>query len=314
MSMPGGADRVIGVDVGGTKIAAGIVDLGDGAVANRLERPTRPERGGPAILAEVSAIVSKLVAINSRIGSPIRIGVAVCELVDLDGNVTSNQTLDWLGSDVAGALAGVGAATVASDVRAGSLAEAWLGAGRSLDPFLYVSVGTGISHSLVQAGIPYAGRHGTALVASSGTMSTVCPRCGAQIELVPEEIASGPGMVRRYAAHATGPTLERTEDVLVAADAGDEVARRVVDEGGRMLGTVVAGLVNVLDPEAVVVGGGLGLVRGRYRDRFLASFTEHIWAPTSRDTPVIDAALGPDAVLVGAALSAAAVAEGGRRS
>jgi len=308
-----GADTAIGVDVGGTKIAAATVHVRDGSVSNRVEGPTHPDRGGAEILRDVVRIVSDLVAVHpggaadDRTGATsARIGVAVCELVDLDGHVTSDQTLDWVGCDVAGALAGIGVATVASDVRAGALAESLLGAGRSLDPFLYVSVGTGVSHTLVQAGTPYAGRHGSALVATSGTVSTVCPSCGEPIEIVPEEIASGLGMVRRYSEHAPTPAHDRAEDVLAAADAGDEVAQRIVDEGGDMLGGVVAGLVNVLDPEGVVMGGGLGLAPGRYRDRFLASFAAHIWAPTSRGIPVLDAALGADAVIVGAALSAVA--------
>jgi len=235
--------------------------------------------------------------------APWRIGVAVCELVDLEGRVTSAQAVDWLDRDVAGALSPSGIVTVASDVRAGALAEARMGAGRSLDPFVYVSIGTGISHTLVQDGVPYPGRHGTALIASSGTISAVCPRCGEPLELVPEQVASGNGMVGRYAESGPHQRPERVEDVLAAAADGDEIAARIVDEGGAMLGTVVAGLVNVLDPQGVVVGGGLGLAPGRYRDRFLASFAAHIWAPTSRDTPVVDAALGTDAVLVGAALS-----------
>ena len=78
---------------------------------------------------------------------------------------------------------------------------------------------------------------------------------------MPEEVASGLGMVRRYRGAAPRRVVERAEDVLAAADAGDDVAQRIVDEGGRMLGSIVAGLVNVLDPEAVVIGGGLGLAR-----------------------------------------------------
>lgn len=301
-------DRVIGVDVGGTKIAAGLVRMRDGLVEDRVERPTRPDRGGAAVLADVSAIVADLSGIDGDAGVPGRIGVAVCELVDPHGRVTSDQTLDWVDRDIAGALPAGAAVVVASDVRAGALAESRLGAGVSLDPFLYVSVGTGVSHTLVQAGVPYAGRHGTALIAATGAISAICPRCAQPIDLVPEEIASGRGMVARYAASGHGGRLERAEDVVAAADAGDAIAAGIVEEGGAMLGVIVGGLVNVLDPEGVVIGGGLGLTRGRYRDRFLSSFTEHVWAPTSRDTTVVDATLGTDAVLVGAALTAAAAA------
>ena len=220
--------------------------------------------------------------------------------------------MDWRDLDVVGSLAGVGSAAVASDVRAGAAAEARFGAGRGVDPFVYVSVGTGVSSTLVLGGEPYAGRHGSALVAASGTFSTTCPHCGELVEVVPEDVASGLGMVRRMRAHRSDASFERAEDVLAAADAGDDGAREIVDEGGRMLGSIVAGLINVLDPEAVVIGGGLGLAAGRYRERFEASLAEHIWAQTSRSTPILDAALGADAVLIGAALAADASASSSR--
>lgn len=299
--------RALGIDVGGTKIAGAVVDLDAGSVHDRESMPTHAERGGTAVLDDVRALASRLVSGVRHDGVPVRLGIAVCELVDPSGVITSSQTLDWLDRDVAGAVADVASATIASDVRAGATAEARFGAGRTVDPFVYVSVGTGVSSTLVMGGKPYAGRHGSALVAASGTFSTTCPHCGELVDAVPEDIASGLGMTRRMQDLHTDRPYERAEDVLAAADDGDIQAQRIVDEGGRMLGTIVAGLINVLDPEAVVIGGGLGLAAGRYRERFETSLADHIWAPTSRSTPVMDAALGEDAVLIGAALATADV-------
>jgi glucokinase len=301
---------VIGIDVGGTKIAGGVVDVGDGSVQNRVERPTGAERGGDRVLDDVVEIASSLASAMRHGSTPKRLGVAVCELVDPSGAITSGQTVDWRDLDVVGSLAGVGWAAVASDVRAGAAAEARFGSGRGVDPFVYVSVGTGVSSTLVLGGEPYAGRHGSALVAASGTFSTTCPHCGELVEVVPEDVAAGRGMVRRMQVRRPDRSFDRAEEVLAAADAGDEFAQEIVDEGGSMLGTIVAGLINVLDPEAVVVGGGLGLAAGRYRERFEGSLAKHIWAPTSRSTPVLDATLGTDAVLIGAALAADASAIG----
>jgi glucokinase len=296
---------VIGIDAGGTKIAGGVVDPTTGTVHARETIATRPERGGESVLGDVAEIASRLVTGLASEAGPLLLGIAVCELVDdTSGAITSSQTLAWSDLDIVGALAGIGSATVASDVRAGATAEARFGAGRDVDPFVYVSVGTGVSSTLVMGGNPYAGRHGSALVAASGTFSTTCPHCGELVEAVPEDIASGLGMTRRMQALDVDRSYERAEDVLAAADAGEPQAQRIVDEGGRMLGTIVAGLINILDPEAVVIGGGLGLAPGRYRERFDTSLAEHIWAPTSRSTPVLDAALGGDAVLIGAALAA----------
>jgi glucokinase len=296
--------RAIGVDVGGTKVAAGIVDLAHGSVGERTEIPTRPDRGGREVLDDVVGLVAGIAAED---GATDPIGVAVCELVTPEGAITSAQTIDWRDLDVAGAFAEVGTAVVASDVRSAAAAEARFGAGQAWDPFLYLSVGTGVSSTLVRSGEPYPGSHGSALVAASGTFAAVCPHCGEDIELVPEDIASGLGIASRYRV-ASGRSVEGAEDVVRAADAGDEVARRIVDEGGAMLGTIASWLVNVLDPAAIVLGGGLGLSTGRYRERFLVRLRAHVWPATSANLPVVEAELGADAAIVGAAMAAAQVA------
>ncbi|HEY5859487.1 MAG TPA: ROK family protein, partial [Actinomycetota bacterium] len=106
--------RVIGIDVGGTKIAGGVVDLGAGSVHERESMPTHAERGGTAVLDDVRALASRLVGGARHGGDPVRLGIAVCELVEPSGAITSAQTLDWLDRDVVGAVADVASATIAS--------------------------------------------------------------------------------------------------------------------------------------------------------------------------------------------------------
>jgi glucokinase len=79
----------------------------------------------------------------------------------------------------------------------------------------------------------------------------------------------------------------------------------VVGSAGAALGVSIGWLVNVLDPEAVIVGGGLGSAGGLYWDSMVASTRAHIWADTSRDLPIVPAALGPDAGMIGAAAAIA---------
>ncbi|MBX9625917.1 MAG: ROK family protein, partial [Gemmataceae bacterium] len=95
----------------------------------------------------------------------------------------------------------------------------------------------------------------------------------------------------------------RAEDVLAAAAAGDLEAVRVVREAGEAVGAAVGWLVNVLDPEAVAVGGGLGLAGGPYWDALVDSTRRHVWAEAARGLPVVPAGLGADAGLVGAAVA-----------
>lgn len=293
----------IGLDIGGTKIAAGLVGLPAGVVTDRQVMPTLPQRGPEAVWQEVAALAAGLVERATADGRPLAgIGIGVPELVDLHGRVTSGHCLDWRDISLAERLASLGTVRVEADVRAAALAEALFGAGRPYRLFAYVSVGTGISCTLVQDGRPYAGARGNALVLGSSPLSTVCTHCGTELHPVLEEWASGPALARRY-QQVRPAAAASSEAALAAAAAGDPEAIRVVHAAARALGTSVAFLINVLDPEAVVVGGGLGLAGGLYWDEFLASTRRHIWAPGTRDLPVLPAALGVDAGILGAAAS-----------
>jgi glucokinase len=190
-------------------------------------------------------------------------------------------------------------------VRAAAAAEAAFGAARGLGWFVYVTVGTGISSCLVQHGGPLPGARGNALVLASALERSRCVRCGAENEITLEALASGPGLVHEYDQVRTGAAT-RAEDVLAAAAAGDADAVRVVSRACETLGARLGWLANVLDPEAIVLGGGLGLGLVRaFLAPLAAAARSAIWAPDSRSIPIVAAALGTDAGIVGAALGAA---------
>ena len=114
-----------------------------------------------------------------------------------------------------------------------------------------------------------------------------------------EQLASGPALVERFAR--LGGRSKCGEDVLAAASAGDTRAVGVVRSAAEALGAAVGWLVNVLDPDAVVIGGGLGLSEGLFRETLRASSHRHIWSDLHRDLPILPALLGADAGIVGAA-------------
>lgn len=282
----------IGIDVGGTKIAAGVVTLPDGRVlARRLQR-TEPGRGGDAVLADVIAIAA---ALRDEF-TATAVGVGVAELVDYEGRVVSGATIRWEGIPVAVRVrTATGLPTcVDADVRAAARAEARLGAGRGLGDFVYVTVGTGISCALVLDGEPYRGARGlTGTFASSPTVS----------DPPLEQFASGPAFAARLSA--VRPSFDGSAvDVVALAEAGDRAARDIVTTAGRALGAAVAQLVNTLDPAAVVLGGGLGLAAGLYHASIEIALREHIWSDMHRDLPLLSATLGADAGWIGAALAA----------
>jgi glucokinase len=302
-SKPNSQTYAIGLDAGGTKIAGGLVNLSSGQILTKRVIPTQPERGGEAVLMDTVHLAEALLTEAKELNLEVRgIGLGVPELVDPAGNITSAHAIAWQNVPVQGIISQLAPAVVESDVRAAALGEGMFGAGRPFNLFAYVTVGTGISYCLVQDGRPYAGARGNALILASSPLTTTCTECGAVLTPILEEFASGPALVVRY-NQQTHASLSRGEDVLQAVESGDEAAVNVVKTAGEALGVSVGWLVNVLDPEAVVVGGGLGTAGGLYWESFVSTTRCHIWSETNRDLPIVMAALGPEAGVIGAAAS-----------
>ena len=221
------------------------------------------------------------------------------ELVGLDGRIVSEAVVPGLDADAwVSRLETVGPTVVESDVRAGATAEAICGAGRPYRSFCFVSVGTGISYCHVEQGVAHRGAHGAAiLLGSSVTAEWVAD--GARHQWVLEELASGPALLARY--RDLGGTGATPAEILHAYGE-EEAATQAVAEAARALGIGIAMLVNLIDPEAVVVGGGLGSAAGPFWELTVESAREHIWADVARDVAVVQAELGARSAAIGAAL------------
>jgi glucokinase len=287
----------IGVDVGGTKTALALIDAAsDRPLAMRVI-PTGRERGGAAVLREIEEHVVSLAVQSAGLGHRVTgIGVVVPENVNLAGQITSSAVIpQWNELPVASVLSAVAPTVIDSDVRAAALAEATLGAGRDYGYHLFLTVSTGISYCAVRDGRPFAGAHGGALHFGTSVLA-VLPD-GQELRL--EDVASGGALVRRYAVR--GGTAQRAEEVIAAAAAGDRAAADVLASGARALGAGIALLINMLDPEAVIIGGGLGSADTSYGEeaRRWASCYVHAHA---RGTPIIRGRLGGDAGVIGAGL------------
>jgi len=259
----------VGIDVGGTKVAAGVVDVETGRVVERRQVATHAERGGTAVLAECAALALVLG------GGELPIGIGLCELVSLDGRPASADTVDWRSLDVAAAIPGP-RVVLEADVRAAALAEARFGAGRDRSSFLFVICGTGASVCLVVDGEPYAGANGHAITLGAPPV---------------EETASGKAL-----AAAAG--VERAEDVLEKP-----LFAELVDEAAGALAQVLAVLANALDPELVILGGGLGSAPA-FRSRVEAAFRPLVAYPSTPPLELVGPSV-PDGGIVGAALRAA---------
>jgi len=293
--------HALGIDVGGTKIAAGVVSFPEGRVCSQQVIPTEPWRGGEAVLNDTVRLAEELAAGAQANGLNVKgIGLGLCELVDPAGRILSANCVRWQDLPVADRLARLAPVALEADVRAAALAEALFGAGRSLRIFLYVTIGTGISSCLVIDGHPFVGARGATGTMASSPMSLTCEQCGHVNHRTLEEIASGPALAARLSQRRPG-AAKNGKDVLAAVAAGDADAREIVRSAGESLESTVGLLVNVLDPEAVIVGGGLGLSEGPYWESLIASTRRHIWSEVHRGLPFLRAATGHNAGVIGAA-------------
>jgi glucokinase len=294
---------VLGIDIGGTKTSAGIVRFPSGDLLHQESVPTNPKRAGEAVLRDIAALADRVAAQGRRSGLELAgLGIGVCELVDGNGRILSHSCLAFDENQMREALGHLGPMMLDADVRAAALAEALFGAGKRFKIFVYVTIGTGIAACLMLDGVPYLGARGATGTMASSPLNFVCNHCGQTSQQTLEEVASGPGLVTRFNRVRPGAAL-RGQDVLEAALRGDLDALRVVQSAGEALGSTVGLLVNVLDPEALVIGGGLGLSEGPFWDSFIASTRQHIWSDVHRNLPILRAGTGTHAGTIGAAVN-----------
>jgi glucokinase len=304
--------QALGIDIGGTKIAAGVV-TGDGQVLDRTRVPTPPDDEA-ATLAALLAVADELSARNPRVEA---IGLGAAGLVEWPGgnarwaphNTYRRLELRRLLHERTGL-----PTVVDNDANAAAWAEARFGAGAGSDDLVLVTVGTGIGGGLVLGGHLYHGVHGFAgelghlIVDPDGDLCA----CGNHGCL--EAMASGSTLGRlgreaaaadpggRLAVLAGRPDLVSGEVVFAAAAEGDKAALALFERVGYWLGVGIASLVTVFDPDLVVVGGGVAATGELLLAPARASFERYVHARPHRDLPpVVPARLGPDAGLVGAA-------------
>jgi glucokinase len=309
-----------GIDLGGTKIQAVIVD-GDHAVRGEARVPT-PTTGGPGDVAEAMAGALRQSAEAAGVETGELEGVGVGSPGDVDaekGTVTSARNLpDWEGSfALADELSKALGTRVAlgNDVQVATDAEALLGAGRPFRSLLGVFWGTGVGGGIVLDGRPWIGRGaageiGHVVVKRDGARCT-CGRRGCM------EAYAGRGSmeIRARAKEKKGSKTalfeimkDRGRDRLTsgvwarALDRGDELAIELMDDAIAALGAGVASVQNVLDVEAIVIGGGLGIRLGEpYANRILDAMLPHLFVDS--DPPAVCvAALGDLGGAIGASL------------
>jgi glucokinase len=287
----------LAVDVGGTKIAAGLVDR-CGAVYSLRTVPTgKPGADSLGRAREVALAVA-----NTAEDQGMQIlgtGIGLPELVE-DGRITSQAVVAWTNEGVEEAFSAYAPIRVEADIWAAGLAEARLGEGAGWPVSVYVNLGTGISHCLLIDGRPFYGQHGRALMSGSTVFRVVDTDSNRLVGSCMEDMASGRGVSERYQS-LTGELIAAA-DVFERATEGDVHAQLVADQSIDLLGHMVANLIDILDPGVVIVGGGFVNVPGLL-DRVGDVARRVVWSDRARETPVVAGVCGPRAGVIGAGLT-----------
>ena len=284
------------MDVGGTKARVALVRP-DGSVLLVEETPTAAEGGADPGLARSLALADAVSAQARERGLAIAAtGIGVPEYVDAHGMLRSRDVIGW-DRQPSEVFADLGPVVVESDVRCGAFAEARVGAGVGLDSMLYASIGTGISCALVIEGNLWRGHRGEAIALGELPVDRALDP-GSATTL--EEFASGAAIARRY-TRMTGESVSEAREVISRADRGDSRAAGIVDSAALALGAALAWAVHLMDPDRIVLGGGLGTSGGRWVD-----LVRDAYAGRSRPWPpdIVGAALAADSGVVGAGLVA----------
>jgi glucokinase len=252
-----GAERVVAVDVGGTNLKAALIDA-RGRELSVKRRATCASQGPDAVCDTVLAFAAELA---DSAPAPVAVGFAVPGIVqDSTGTVVTAANLGWRDlplAQLARERLGL-AVSVSHDVRAGALAEGLLGAARGCRDFLFVTLGTGIGAAVVLGGRPYTGAHGRGGELGHTVVQPGGPICGCGGEGCLEAVASAGHIASRYRAIiGSGEASLGAEEVLERTAGGDPVAVRVWTDAVDALARAIASYTMLLDPERVVIGGGL---------------------------------------------------------
>lgn len=291
--------RTLGLDLGGTKIAAAVVE--DGTIVAQERVPT-PQTGFADVLDAMVDVGRRLL---DRAGPVRAVGVGSPGPLDLaSGSILFAPNIPGMEDApiVDGLRRRLGLPVVLeNDANAAGYAEHLFGAARDLDSSVYVTISTGIGGGLFVGDRIVRGAHGVAGEIGHMTLLPGGPVGGDGHDGSLEAIAAGRS-IARDGSYAHGRML-RTEEVFAMARGGDRKALRIVDNAARFTGIGLANLVKIFDPEGFVIGGGMSQVGAFYLDRIVATFEDRLegWPRP----PLLPAEMGTDAGVIGAAAVAA---------
>ncbi len=309
---------VLGVDIGGTKVAVGLVNS-RGQILHASRAPMAARSSADEGFRAVQNTIDSLMPIARSEGVQA-IGVCAPGWVESDQGVLLSATNlpCWKNFPLARKMEKhYGLPTrLTNDASAAALAEAKWGAGAKYESILYVSLGTGIGTAIVREGEIYHGRPGGSCEGGHTSINFNGPLCGCGKRGCVEMYASGSAISRRARNRlgkndnnrsqllkmAGGITANVTaETVTKAARDGDKLAKQILEEAANHLAIWFGNMIDLLEPEAIIVGGGIGRVMMAHRASIRRTLETWAVNPGARRVPILNARYGAQSALAGAA-------------
>jgi glucokinase len=311
---------VVGVDIGGTKVAAGLVDR-NGEIKTQVRTPMVANREAGEGLAAVVSAINLLFDHDAKARTLIR-GIGICAPGPLDpttGVVINPPNVPcWRNFPLAAEVEKVYRVPVKveNDANAAALAEAYWGAGRGYRHIFYAGVGTGIGTGIVCGGRIYNGRTGAAAEGGHMSIDYRGPLCGCGKPGCIEVLAAGPAIARR--ARATLATEQGAKSSILdlakgnvdavtsemvghAYAAGDQVAKHILQETVKLLSLWLSNIVDLLEPDAIIVGGGVAAMLNPFFGDISSWLAKFCINSRCQEIPLLKAHYGKDAGIAGGA-------------
>lgn len=301
-----------GIDVGGTSVKCGLFQT-DGVLLEKWEIPTRTENQGENILPDVAETIKNKIQERGIDKEDVAgVGIGIPGPINGKGEAACAVNLYWGFKPVAQELSELTGlnAKAGNDANVAALGEAWKGAAAGAQNVILATLGTGVGGGIIVDGKIVAGYHGAGGEIGHANMNhEESERCNCGNQGCLEQYASATGIVRVarevLASGEENSTLRELEeitakDVLDAFKAGDAAAVRTMEKVGDKLGGALAIFAAVVDPETIVIGGGVSKAGQPLIDCIQKYYKKYAFS-LCKDTPIVIASLGNDAGIYGAA-------------
>jgi glucokinase len=294
----------IGIDIGGTKTAIGLVTDSGTLVEKQILKTEISEP--PRVMIDQMYEAVNVILKNNQLLVADLIGIGIGAPGPLDvkkGEITFSPNLPtWLGTPLVERVKAYFPLTrirLENDANAAAVAEKWVGAAQNVDTFLYLTISTGIGGGLYADGRPVFGSTGNGGEVGHIIIDSNGPLCTCGLRGCFEAVASGMA-IAELGSNLKGQALT-TKDVFDLYEAGDAQMTTFVEDVFEKIGIGCVTLINTFDPELIVLGGGVTNVGKPLFDAVKAYTEKFALTPVGRHTPIVPSGLDQDTGVIGAA-------------